>query len=53
MFWVKKEDEPKFNEAVDTLSKIFGFTFAGDMLILRGEHHLYGLAEPQRTKEEK
>lgn len=33
MFWVKKEDEPKFNEAVDTLSKIFGFTFAGDMLI--------------------
>lgn len=33
MFWLKKEDEPKFNEAVETLSKIFGFTFAGDMLI--------------------
>jgi len=33
MFWVKKEDEPKFNEAVETLSRMFGFTFAGDMLI--------------------
>jgi len=33
MFWVKREDEPKFNEAVETLSKIFSYTFAGDMLI--------------------
>jgi O-methyltransferase len=33
MFWVKKEDQAKFNEAVDTLSKVFGYTFAGDMLI--------------------
>lgn len=33
MFWVNKEDEPKFNEAVATLSKMFGHTFAGDMLI--------------------
>ena len=33
MFWVKKEDEPKFNEAVETLAKIFSLTFAGDMLI--------------------
>lgn len=33
MFLVKKEDEPKFNQAVDTLAKIFSFTFVGDMLI--------------------
>jgi hypothetical protein len=33
MFWVNKEDEPKFNEAVATLSKMFSYTFAGDMLV--------------------
>lgn len=33
MFLVQKEDEAKFNEAVNTLSKMFGYTFAGDMLI--------------------
>lgn len=33
MFWVKKEDEPKFNQAVQMLTEVFGKTFAGDMLI--------------------
>ncbi len=33
MFWVKKEDEAKFNEAVNALTQVFGKTFAGDMLI--------------------
>lgn len=33
MFLVKKEDEPKLNQAVETLARIFTFTFAGDMLI--------------------
>jgi hypothetical protein len=33
MFWVKKEDQARFNEAVNTLTKVFGTTFAGDMLI--------------------
>lgn len=33
MFWVKQEHLPKFNEAVESLSKVFAYTFAGDMLI--------------------
>ncbi len=33
MFWVKKEHEAKLSEAVQTLTGIFGSTFAGDMLI--------------------
>jgi O-methyltransferase len=33
MFWVKQEDQARFNEAVDTLSKVFRLMFAGDMLI--------------------
>jgi O-methyltransferase len=33
MFWVKKENEAKLNEALDTLAKMFDATFAGDMLI--------------------
>lgn len=33
MFFIRQEDEPKFNAAVETLSSAFDYTFAGDMLI--------------------
>ena len=33
MFWVKKENQAKLNEALDTLAAMFGATFAGDMLV--------------------
>jgi len=33
MFVVRKEHEAKLNEAIESLSKAFAYTFAGDMLI--------------------
>ena len=33
MFFIRKEDEPKLNAAIESLSQVFEYTYAGDMLV--------------------